>query len=347
MRTKLLIVSALLVVNLINAAIWRVSQDDSYLPHFKTVQAAIDGANAGDTVYVYPGTYDGVILNKTLAIFGAGYYLNENANDSIIRFKSGTSIATISLNKSGSNSYLQSISIYDGSPSIYCDSVSNFEISNCNIVGGICLRNSSNIIIQKSIIGGNYFTVNGLWNSSSNHYAGGWWVGSITGYLSIGGFNCKAITISNNIISDKQLVLNENSEAYVKNNIISGDVGISNSTIENNILMGNNFYFTNCWSQYNVIKTGSNYNYPLNNSIFATYEQVYPVAPVTDHFQLIANSVAKAKGEGGTDCGPFGGEDTYQISGISTIPSIVDFNVKAQATEVSGLKMRIKIKANK
>lgn len=344
MKKKILVIALSIITLTLNATIWRVSQDDSYLPHFKTVQEAVDGSSAGDTIYVYPGVYEGILLNKPLSIFGAGYYLNENLNDSIIRFKSGTSIATITVNKLGSNSCLQSISIHAGAPSVYCDSVSVFKISNCHIVGGISLRNSSNIIIQKSIVGGSYFSING--RLTSNGYQS-WWIGNIVGWIAIGGFDCRAVTIKNNVVSDRSISFNENSEIYIKNNLISGDIGVSNSTIENNILMGNNFSFTNCWLQYNVIKTGSNYNYPLNNSIFATNEQVYPNPIVTDHHQLPQNSIAKGKGEGGVDCGPFGGDDPYQISGISTIPSIVDFNVKVQATEASGLKMRIKIKANK
>lgn len=332
MKKQILIIALSIITLTINATIWRVSQDDSYLPNFKTVQAAVDGANAGDTIYVYPGTYDGILLNKSITIFGVGYYLNENSNDSINRFKSATSISTISVNKLGSNSSLHCISIYAGAPSVNCDSVSNLEISNCQIGGGAIFTNSKNIKIQKSIIGGVYV--------NSNKYM-------FFGWISIGGFNCKAITIKNNVILDKSISFNENSEVYLKNNLAYGDIGVSNSTIENNILMGNNFYFTNCWSQYNVIKTGSNYNYSLNNSIFATLEQVYPNPITTDHYQLSPNSMAKGKGEEGIDCGPFGGDDPYQISGVSTIPSIVDFNVKAQASEATGLKMRIKIKANK
>lgn len=342
---KLFLISILLIsVVCVNATIWRVAQDDSYLPHFKTVQTAINGANAGDTIYVYPGSYSGVLLDKPLVIFGAGYFLNENSNDSISRFKSGTSIETISVNKSGSYSSIQSISVFAGAPSVYCDSVSYFEISNCYIEGGTSLRNSSNIKIQKSIVVGQYFSI--LGRLLSNGY-NSWWADNITGWISIGGYNCKAITIKNNIISDKSINFNENSEIYIINNLIRGDIGVTNSTIENNILMGNNFSFTNCWSQYNVIKTGSNYNFPLNNSIFATYEQVYPNPITTDHYQLPSNSAANGKGEGGVDCGPFGGDSPYQISGISTIPSIIDFNVKGMATEATGLKMKIKIKANK
>ena len=47
--------------------------------NYTTIQAAIDNASSGDTVYVYPGQYDeNLIVNKTINLIGA------NMNSTII-----------------------------------------------------------------------------------------------------------------------------------------------------------------------------------------------------------------------------------------------------------------------
>lgn len=332
MKKQILVIALSIITLAVNATIWRVSQDDSYLPHFKTVQAAVDGANAGDTIYVYPGTYgENVLVGKKLALFGAGYWLTESRTDSLSRFLIGTSLYNITFGMGSSESSITGFYFYSNSSTFICETTSNILISNINTRVRMQINNSTNIIIKKSYLEG----ISRYWNGNDWYDYG------------IVVSNSKNILIENSLLF-RDCIFDDKSEVYLKNNYFNGNFSIWNATLENNIFMGSNYNFTYCWIENNIFQTGCTLNNPpLINCMYATLAQVYPNTILTDHYQLPANSVAKAKGLNGVDCGPFGGDDPYQISGVSTIPSIVDFNVKAHATEATGLKMRIKIKANK
>ena len=60
-------------------------------------------------------------------------------------------------------------------------------------------------------------------------------------------------------------------------------------------------------------------------------------------YQLKSGSVAAGAGYGGTDCGMFGGNYPYVLSGVPSVPSIYFLNVKPQG---DSMNVSVKIKSH-
>ena len=76
----LLLATIMLVRNDSFAKIWRVNNNLGINADFTTLQAAHDGAAAGDTLYLEssPTNYGGLSSSKRLVIIGTGYLLEQN-----------------------------------------------------------------------------------------------------------------------------------------------------------------------------------------------------------------------------------------------------------------------------
>lgn len=323
MKTKLLFLIAVLYAVSTKAAIWRVSQDATYLPHFSQIQAAVDGASAGDTIYVYPGSYNNVSISKLVTIIGSGYFHIENTKDSLTRITTDINIHQINFNQGSDYSCLIGMAMHntgytDGG--VYLESCSNIQLIG-NKITCLIINNSKTINIQRNYISGRY-------------------------YGNVGGGNSKNLIFSNNIIHTS-LGFDSNSDIILKNNYIGGDVNVTNSMLENNIFMGQNFSISSSWEQYNIFKTGCSLSAISASSEFATFQEVYPTNPTADNYQLPIGSVAKGNGNGGTDCGPFGGLQPYCLSGVLAIPSIVSLYGEPQVSAESGLKVRVRVRSNR
>ena len=62
-------------------------------------------------------------------------------------------------------------------------------------------------------------------------------------------------------------------------------------------------------------------------------------------FQIIAEGPADGAGEGGIDCGMFGGSLPYVLSGLPPVPRIYEAVVPTAGSTVSGLPVIIKAKS--
>mgnify|MGYP001810333797 CR=1 FL=1 len=323
MKTEIIVLIAFVFVLTTNASIWRVSKDATYLPHFSEIQVAIDSASVGDTIYVYPGSYNNIAISKLITIIGSGYFHIENTKDSLTRITTDINIHQINFNKGSDYSSLIGMAMHNSghdSGGLYIESANNIALIG-NRITSLVINNSNLINIQRNYITGRT-------------------------YRAIDGGNSKNLIFSNNIIHTS-LGFDGNSDVILKNNYIGGDVNVTNSMLENNILMGQNFSISSSWEQYNVFKTGCNLATISGKSTFATYQEVFPTNPAADNFQLLANSAAKGKGNGGVDCGPFGGLQPYCLSGVLAIPSIVSLYGEPQVSAESGLKVRVKVKSNR
>ena len=76
----LLAVLAVLLVNNIQAAIWRVNNNPGINANFTSFTAAQNVASNGDTLYFEgsPVSYGDITITKPLVIIGPGYFLTEN-----------------------------------------------------------------------------------------------------------------------------------------------------------------------------------------------------------------------------------------------------------------------------
>ena len=62
-------------------------------------------------------------------------------------------------------------------------------------------------------------------------------------------------------------------------------------------------------------------------------------------YRLTDSSKALGAGTNGTDCGPFGGDTPYQLSGLPPIPLICDIQAPSTATAAEGVQVTIKARA--
>lgn len=132
------------------------------------------------------------------------------------------------------------------------------------------------------------------------------------------------------------------------NNTLTGCIELhTGATMKNNIWMNDNIVgtFTKSSGSYNVTENGTLTGTTDIQS--ADIEAVFVGSGSTDgKWQLSTGSEAKGAGEGGTDCGMFGGTDPYILSGINqSLPRIYYLSSSGQGTATSGLQVHIKAKA--
>lgn len=144
----------------------------------------------------------------------------------------------------------------------------------------------------------------------------------------------------------------------------SSNCGKLNIVFKNNI-MSNIGTFDGAWCpiinyptdvfKNNILQTNSSVpsiNIPGNTTItdLSTLYLGYPNNPNDLVFdarnQLAPNSPAKGAGEGGTDCGAFGGDEPYILSGVPFVPSITTLIVPQTTSQNGTLNIQIKAKTN-
>ena len=298
MKTRIILFALIgITISAQAANLWRVTSDKSLKPHFSNLQHAIDSCGVGDTIYVYPGNYGTVEVKKKVNIFGVGYFIAENAKDTLTSFVSTSHLDNITFSAGSDFSLISGLEVGSG---INCNSANNITISG-NKYGGISLTNSNYMIIKKN-------------------YGGG-----------INGVNCLNTMISNNIMGGINFDISSN--VFVQNNFMNAKISVYNSTLVNNIDVYNcNVYYDNYGHTYldshSLINSTIQYNISLN-ALFGTINGNFQVSPnlifsspiIADNYQLTVNSAAKGAGLGGVDCGPFGGDDPYCVSGLNYIPT--------------------------
>ncbi len=191
--------------------------------NYTTIQAAINNASNGDTVFVYNGTYfENIVVNKTINLIG------ENKNTTII--DGGGSGDVVSVTADWVN--VSDFTIQNGGGyGIYLFNIFNLRINN---------NDCSNILIEES---GNHIISN---NTFSSIYLDGSSNNKITDnncdYIEIWGSSNNFIT-SNNCSNGTGIFHWYSSYNVIKNNIISGNngQGIDVEESEYNIISNNTF----------------------------------------------------------------------------------------------------------
>ncbi|MBC2696961.1 MAG: hypothetical protein HF975_15200 [ANME-2 cluster archaeon] len=178
-----------------------ITVDDDGPADYNTIQAAVDAASSGDTIYVYNGRYhENIIISKSLTLLGqdeANVIIDGNRSGNCIKLSSSDVIVngfTIT-NASGSGLY-----------AIYSDlNVGNVTIID-NTKSGIYFYSGKAFTIRNSTIDGN----------------GG---GIIYGGSATGDAVVEDNIITNNIGSGVSISLAERKSATVANNKINNNAG--------------------------------------------------------------------------------------------------------------------------
>lgn len=311
----LFLVGIVLSSNL-NAKVWRVSSVAGVDADYSTFLSALNSSFVvnGDTIYVESGTTttSSIDLNKQLVIIGPGYFLADNpetqadlkyATFSELDFEAGSQGSVIkgcvinSLDINTSNIIVENNYIYN---------ISLNASSLITINGTI-----SNVILRKNFI---YYRIE---QTNSGRI----------------GVSCSSLVTG--LIIDNNYIYTFNSYSYspyaiyclsgeFRNNVIYGSSLISNAVFNNNIVAYGTFTLTNTFMNYNICNStqcgteNGNQAYISMSSVFTgSYSSQADKGLI-----LKSDSPAIGAGDDGTDCGIFGGNDPYILSGLPDIPAI-------------------------
>ena len=354
MKQKITILAAaiLLMATVTNAKVWRVNNRPNVDADFTTLQAAIDSASAGDTLYIGASTtsYGNGIFDKKLIVIGAGYWLEENDTTQVYMEYSRVGRLTINVGSQGST--IEGLHIYDSKTNenayaimIYTDSIlirRNFIKANQNYnYNG---RSANSIYINgnrnKIEIEQNWIYASGAGQSTKRGiYLSDYMLNSIIRN------NFIQISSGNYRYSIAMAINSTSNELIINNNVMWGGVTTYYSIHVNNILVEGSYNNGTGDLASNNLCNGTQYPNTNNNqqnvdmsTVFVDYTKY-----IDNGYLLAPGSPATGAGINGGDCGAFGngtGGDPYVLSGMPDIPTIFDATVTPIGT--SSLPVNIK-----
>jgi hypothetical protein len=325
------------------ATSWRLNNNPTVNADFSTFQAAHDAASAGDTIYI-EGTgdqthYGTLTITKKLVIIGPGYFLLENDSTYANPIYARVLTMVIEPGAAGTEVY-----------GLYFKSVGGSGTHHLQI-------KASNVIIARNsffLDGGNMIILAANVENVSITQNYTYQIQTLSGSII-----ANNILISNNFIQNV-IDLNSLSNAIISNNVIRAYLtNVYYSQIKNNIMYenhGGDFLCVNNTGNYvaynlaaGALVSGGTYG-PGNvgNVNMANVFVGYPTqgSYSTDgKWQLKAGGPAIGAGEGGIDCGIFGGPLPYVLSGLPAIPRIYEAVVPTAGSTSSGLPVIIKAKS--
>jgi hypothetical protein len=315
----------------VQATILRVNQYAQAGAGYTTLQAAHNAASTGDTIYVEPGIYSSLAISKRLVIIGPGYFLGQNP-------ETPTGAGTAKIN---------SITFNLGSQ--------YSMISGLTILDRITIK-ASYITVQKCYV-----------NSEGN----GWWAvtidTSLTGIIlrqnyfqvTYNGIQVNAksdITICNNYLYayNNLNFTSSQGNGTILNNVFDSYSGSLSMTLSSVVTLKNNIFYKGVslggtgYSAFYNICAGTEFGTVSGNQANVNMTNVFVGNGSLDgRWQLKTGSPAIAAGEGGVDCGIFGGDEPYVLSGLpKNLPIIYYLYTSGQGNATDGLQIHLKAKAN-
>jgi hypothetical protein len=346
--------STLLFVSQVSAKIWRVNNNGGVTADFTTLQAAHNGAAAGDTIHLEgsPNGYGGLTCSKKLVIIGPGYFLGENPNtqavalpayvNSTVAFNVGSEGSVImgcDFNNSGINIFCSDIVIRRNKFSQASGATVDYYTGTINIY---YQSNNSNLACNNIIISQNFgFILDASQRGStgilvSNNYIG-WngYGGDATTGAAVN-MNSSTVAIFQNNIFRRGRVIAFNSN-FTNNIMVAGTLEGSGNLLANNIANGTQFGNAN-GNQQNVVMATVFVGTGSGISSDGTWK-------------LKSGSPAIAAGFGSTpgnpiDAGMYGTAFPYVLSGMPPIPSVYFFENQPVGSNADPIDVSIKVKSN-
>lgn len=356
-KTTFLLIAIMALATLTaGAKVWTVNKYHG-AADFTTLQAAINGASAGDTIYLEASAthYGAGTLAKKLVIMGTGYWLTENdttqANKNVSRvtqltFNAGSEGSVVSglyiyFGDFGNTQHWKLIAINTDSITISRNFIKGYSFSSSSYAGyAIHINgNRQEISIQQNWIEaiGHSNTVSCLYYSGvptncvvQNNF--------IRSYKSGSGNYFIINLVNNNPLNDVRIL----------NNVIWGSVTTYYTELTNNIMvsgsynngLGDGAYHNICNSTQFPAGNGNQQNVVMD-SVFVDFD-LY----IDKGYFLKPNSPARNAGVNVGDCGVFSNDigTSYLLSGIPPIPAIFEVNTQNYGEET--IPVNIKAKSN-
>jgi len=342
--------------------------------NYHVLQHALDSVPSGSIILLQNSglNYGQAIIKKPLVIYGAGYFLGQNAAPNTQANLSESLIKYLEFDSGSQGSIVSGLHIKDSANDqslintrVNFGGTNNVTLSRCIIDPAVAFSynysgsamqfgNCSNITVEQCYINvltsSEYF----VWlNSSSNILLTN---NLIVGYID---FSANAGNSSTYILKNNTFYGNiagtfhaEGCQMLENNVIIVTDTSASitsNNGLYNNPFSTAGHNITNVQNlfKYDGLADNTNLVNPklTIDSLFLDFSN--PLVSSNDGiFQLRATAVAKKFGNDGTDAGAFGGTYPYVLSGIPAIPNIYFAQVPQTGTSNGGLKVHLKIQAN-
>lgn len=217
------------------------------------------------------------------------------------------------------------------------DNISNIVIRRCRLfggsraiyIGGVTL--SGLIMVQNYIVAQASPVISIEANSGTNilienNYIRNTTSGAGAGQGAIGNSSSSSIT--------------------VRHNVVEGAIAVNNALVENNIIVTNNSFTANNSIVRKNISATNNLPGGNGNQNNITMSNVFVGSGSADgRWQLRSGSVAIGAGFSGVDCGMFGGSEPYILSGVPSVPRIIEFVAPKTGSSQSGLPIQLRVKA--
>lgn len=309
----------------------------SYFAHAQVVrvtngqnlQTLITNATAGTTFLVEAGSYGNIDITKRVAIIGPGYFLGSSQQAT-----TGSAVfGTINFKAGAENSILMS-----------CAVNSNINIGASSVTVSRCLANN----IWIGLDGTN--TLSSITNTTIKQCY-------ITNAISQSTLDNQNCTVKNNIVKS-YIEFKYSFSGDITNNTItsitsssSGYISTYSPTssayvnVKNNIFNYFSGYSSNNVNAIHNILYSNPTNLPSSNKVNITFSSIFVGANASSgdaQYMLSATSPAKGAGEGGVDCGAFGGDEPYVIGGVPSGPVVYQLLVPQSISSGSTLNVTVK-----
>lgn len=313
---------------------------------FSDLQSAIDAANPNDWIYVYPGNYESIVVNKPVRLTGVGYYLLDNYDIEPDRSAHATLSGLLSVESTGSGAIIESLAIGN----VEITDASNVFLRRCHVGGYMNLSNTSNVIISSS-----YFRTSSVLYDASPYVVSGTTqalfencvfnpaykscnYGCTRLYYAFGAnggthnlvFERCIFTLSPRFVRGTGQLTFSDCIFYRQGNAVGTPSSGADYTSA----------YTNNISVSSRPSGGSNIDNVDHTSIFASTSNLSFDAG----FQLAPDSPAKGSAGDGGDCGVFDGANPYILSGVPELPLIYRIEADRGASTQQGLPVNIKVR---
>jgi hypothetical protein len=321
-KVSLVVVMTMLATNL-SATVHRVSNVPGASANFTTLQAAVNAAADGDTIYLegsataYPASFN---IAKKIIIIGPGYFITQNPYT-----QANTYPATINGNL------------------LFVDGSSGSKLMGVTMANIVYLGNTSNITIERNRFAGGY-SVSHWTGSSSNISILNNYFDGFTTWASVSLSNSNNVIIANNYIFGTVTLSAGVGNAFIVNNILRGNVNVNNTILTNNLMMEGTFTHASSVFTHNLAngtQFGNQNNNQQNVDMGTVFVGLTGNSP-DGQWQLAPGSPAIGAGEFGVDCGIYGGVNPYRLSGMPPVPSVYELSATAAPTNTINVSVKAK-----
>jgi hypothetical protein len=331
MKTKLMLLSLMLISTL------SFSQNTIRVKTGEKIQNIIDDINtpAGSILLLDPGSYEGFTVYKRVSVIGSGFF--NGSNTSTI---TGTVSFSENNNTNSDNSIITGCNV--DKITIGRNNISILKCRLYNSFSGLSIGKSNNCIVKQCYIDARLYiestTVTNFTIANNiilESIIFSFLVPGQTGRIvnnSIG-FSLSSCTP----ISYRDII----ASITVSNNIFLSPVTCDNRNADNNFQTSNLGKFNN-----NIVRKGNYQSTDISNKFITDMTTLFTNTGTSpdSKYILSANSPAKGAGEGGTDCGAFGGTEPYIIGGLPIGPVITDLQVPSTARQNETIQIKLKAK---